>query len=302
LRKALGLVQQALDKDPNFGRAWTAVAKVWLWLADEYVKPLEAYPAAEAAASKALALNPNDAEARVHLAEAKWVLNWDMADAEAEIGRALAVEPNSAAAYFCLAEWKRLRGDCPGAIANIRAAERLDPLAAAVTNYKVGTMVVCHRLDEALAAAQRTVELDPDYLYSDSALAKVYQAQGKLDEAAALYRRAAERTRQPSARLAMTYARLGREVEARDILRELVERRKSHYVRPDLIAGIYAALGEREQAFAWLETAYEEHSSSLPNITLGLEFELLRSDPRFADLLRRIGIDPEAVLDRPNSQ
>src|SRR5262245_17272334 len=80
-RKALGLFQQALEKDPNFSRAWSGIAETWIWLADEYVKPLEAYPAAEAAAKKALALNPDDAYARSSLAEAKWVLNWDVTGA-----------------------------------------------------------------------------------------------------------------------------------------------------------------------------------------------------------------------------
>ena len=93
LRKALALFQQALAEDPNMVRAWTGIAKVWLWLADEYVTPLDGYAAMEAAANKALALNPNDAEARCHLGEAKWFLNWDPASAEAEIERALAIDP-----------------------------------------------------------------------------------------------------------------------------------------------------------------------------------------------------------------
>src|SRR6266705_1512885 len=103
LRKAVGLFQQALEKDPNFSRAWIGIAEAWIWLADEYVKPLEAYPAAEAAAKKALALNPADAYARSSLAEARWVLNWDLNGAIAEVERALAIDPNCSQAHFLLA-------------------------------------------------------------------------------------------------------------------------------------------------------------------------------------------------------
>jgi TolB-like protein/Tfp pilus assembly protein PilF/predicted Ser/Thr protein kinase len=296
LRKALALFQQALEKDPNFARAWTGIAKVWLWLADEYVKPLEGYAAMEAAASKALALNPNDAEARCHLGEAKWFLNWDPASAEAEIERALAIDPNSASAHLLLALLQPDRGDCGAGIAHIRAAERLDPLSPVITNRKKSLMIRCRRLDEALAAAQRTVELDPNFLYRESPLAVVYRAQGKLDQALALYLKAAEMRHRPSAGLALAYADLGRKAEAREVLQQLLERRKSRYVRPDAIAGIYAALGEREEAFAWLETAYQEHSSSLPNVAFLSEFGSLLSDPRFADLMRRIGFDPAVIL------
>ncbi len=157
-------------------------------------------------------------------------------------------------------------------------------------------MLRCRRLDEALAAAQRTIELDPNFLYRESPLAVVYRQQGKPNEALALYLKAAETRQRPSASLAIAYAELGREAEAREVLRQLLERRKSRYLRADAIAGIYAALGEREQAFAWLETAYREHSSSLPSVAFLSEFRSLLSDSRFADLVRRIGFDPRVVL------
>jgi eukaryotic-like serine/threonine-protein kinase len=300
LRKALALFQQALEKDPNFAHAWTGIAKVWLWLADEYVTPLEGYAAMEAAASKALALNPNDTEARCHLGEARWFLNWDPASAEAESARALAIDPNSASAHLLLALLQPDRGDC-AAGTHIRAAEELDPLSPVITNRKKSLMIRCHRIDEALAAAQRTIELDPNFLYRESSLAVVYREQGKLDQALALYLKAAEIRHRPSAGLAIVYADLGRETEAREVLRQLLERRKSRYMRADAIAGVYAALDEREETFAWLETAYREHSSSLPNVPFLSEFRPLLSDPRFADLMRRIGFDPDVILRQQKS-
>lgn len=296
LRKALALFQQALEKDPKFARAWTGIAKVWLWLADEYVTPLEGYAAMEAAASKALALDPNDTEAHCHLGEAKWFLNWDPASAEAEIARALAIDPNSGSAHMLLALLQPDRGDCEAGVAHMRAAEERDPLSPVVTNRKRGLMIRCRRLDEAFAAAQRTIELDPNFLYRESPLAGVYREQGKLEQALALYLKAAEIRHRPSAGLAVVYANLGRETEAREVLRQLVERRKSRYMRADAIAAVYAALGDREETFAWLETAYRDHSSSLPNVPFLSEFRPFLSDPRFANLIRRMGLDPAVVL------
>jgi TolB-like protein/Tfp pilus assembly protein PilF len=302
LRKAIGLFQQALEKDPNFSRAWTGIAEAWIWLADEYVKPLEAYPAAEAAAKKALALNPADAYARSSLAEARWVLNWDLNGAIAEVERALAIDPNCSQAHSLLAELREAQGNCPAAIAEIHTTQQLDPLSAQLTSWATGVMIRCDRLDEALALAQRTIELDPSYLYFGPPLARVYVAQGKLEEARAMYEEGARRTHRPSVGLAIAYAKLGRETEARDVLRQMVEKRKTSYVRGDSIASIYAALGEREEMFAWLEIAYNEHSSSLADIAFRREFRPFASEPRFVDLIRRMGLHPAALLNRERSE
>jgi len=302
LRKAIGLFQQALEKDPNFSRAWTGIAEAWIWLADEYVKPLEAYPAAEAAAKKALALNPADAYARSSLAEARHVLNWDLNGAIAEVERALAIDRNCSQAHFLLAELREAQGNCPAAIAEIHTTQQLDPLSAQLTSWATGVMIRCDRLDEALALAQRTIELDPSYLYFGPPLARVYVAQGKLEEARAIYEEGARRTHRPNYALAITYAKLGRQTEAREILRQMLEARKTTYMRPDLIASIYAALGEREEMFAWLEIAYNEHSSSLANIAFRRELRPFASEPRFVDPIRRMGLGPAALLNRERSE
>ena len=144
--------------------------------------------------------------------------------------------------------------------------------------------------------------MDPSYLYSGSPLARVYLAQGKLEEALAIYEEAAKRTHRPNYALAVTYAKLGRRTEAREILRQMLETRKTTYMRPDYIAAIYAALGEREEMFAWLEIAYNEHSSSLADIAFRPEFRPFASEPRFVDLIRRMGLDPAALLNRERSE
>src|SRR5213594_4284536 len=111
LRKSLSLFQQALDKDPNFARAWTGIAKAWEWLADAYVRPLEAYPKVKEAASKALALDDRDAEAHCYLGEAKRILDYDFAGEEAELKRALEIDPNSATAHYFMSVLKCAQGD-----------------------------------------------------------------------------------------------------------------------------------------------------------------------------------------------
>src|SRR5204862_4681813 len=110
LPRALNFFQRALEKDPTFARAWTGIAKVWYFLADVYLKPLEAYPASKEAALKALALDEKDAEAHCYLSEAKRVLDWDVGGEEMELERALALDPNSAPAHFFSALLLLFRG------------------------------------------------------------------------------------------------------------------------------------------------------------------------------------------------
>jgi len=129
LRKSLSLFQQALDKDPNFARAWTGIIKVWEQLADAYVRPLEAYPRVKEAASKALALDDKDAEAHCYLGEVKLLIDRDVAGAEAEIKRALQLDRNSATAHYFMSWLKLTQGDCDEGVNQIQEAEKLDPLS-----------------------------------------------------------------------------------------------------------------------------------------------------------------------------
>src|SRR5215471_12166347 len=134
LRRALGFFQSAVEKDPTFSRAWTGIAKVWYFLADVYVKPLDAYPASRQAALKALALDETDAEAHCYLSEAKRVLDWDLAGADAELKRALELDSNSAPAHLFSGLHPLFRGDVKDGLQLILEAERLDPVSP-ITSY-----------------------------------------------------------------------------------------------------------------------------------------------------------------------
>ena len=296
LRNALGLFQRALDKDPKFSRAWTGIAKVWFFLADVYVKPLEAYPASKAAALKAIALDEKDAEAHCYLGEAKRVLDWDLAGEDAELKRALQLDPNSGPAHFFSALLPLFRGELKEGLRLVLEAKALDPLSPITSYVATAAYLANDQIDEAVIEGQRTLQLDPNYFYLDSNLAAAYREKGDFAEAIALYTKAQEATHFPSSGLAITYVRMGRQIEARNILAQLMQEREKRYVSAHSIAAVYVAFGEKEEAFRWLERAFAEHSGILQWIAFLPEFRALRPDTRFTHLLRRISAPHSSIL------
>jgi len=294
MRMSLKFFEQALEKDPRMSRAWTGIAKDWTWLADAYVAPREAYPKVEKAAREAIALDDSDAEAHAYLGEVKRIMMWDLKGEEAELNRALQIDPNSPEVHLFMGLLQAALGNSTEASRHMDQAVRLDPLSPIIGTWQVYNLVVHHRLDEALAAAKRTMEIDPNYVYFEPALALVYREQGRLRDALDIYLRVAQTSGHPSAGLAITYARLGKKNEAREVLSKLLELAKTKYYAGDQIAAVYASLGEKDAAFQWLNRAADEHSGGLHVIATDQEFDVLRSDPRFAQLLLRIGLEPPA--------
>jgi serine/threonine protein kinase len=296
LRRALGFFQHAIEKDPPFSRAWTGVAKVWYFLADVYVRPLEAYPMAKEAALKAIALDEKDAEAHCYLSEAKRVLDWDLAGADSELQRALELDPNSAPAHFFSALLPLFRGDVKEGLRLIIEAKKLDPVSPIISYVATAAHLANDQIQDAIAEGQRTLQLDPNYFYLDSSLAAAYRENGNFPEAIELYTKAQTATHLPSTGLAITYVRMGRKAEARKLLDQLVQERQTRYVSAPSIAAVYVAFGEKEEAFRWLERAFSEHSGILQWIAFLPEFRPLHSDARFAGLLHRIGIQRDVIL------
>ncbi len=296
LRRALNFFQSALEKDPTFSRAWTGIAKVWYFLADVYVRPLEAYPASKEAAMKAIALDEKDAEAHCYLSEAKRVLDWDLAGADTELKRALELDPNSAPAHLFSALIPLFRGELPKGLRLVLEAKKLDPVSPITSYVATAAYLANDRIDDAVIEGRRTLQLDPNYFYLDSVLAAAYREKGNFPEAIALYTKAQEATHVPSSGLAITYTRMGREMEARNILAQLVQARDKRYVSAPLIAAVSTALGDKEEAFRWLERAYEEHSGVLQWVAFLPEFRALHSDARFPHLLQRINVSQDTIL------
>jgi serine/threonine protein kinase/cytochrome c-type biogenesis protein CcmH/NrfG len=296
LRRALSFFQRAVEKDPTFARAWTGIAKVWYFLADVYVKPLDAYPASKEAALKAIALDEKDAEAHCYLSEAKRVLDWDLAGADAELKRALELDPNSAPAHFFSALLPLFRGELKEGLRLVLEAEKLDPVSPIISYVATAAYLANDQVDDAISEGQRTLQLDPNYFYLDSDLAAAYREKGNFAEAIALYTKAQEATHLPSSGLAITYARMGRQTEAQNILVQLLQAREKRYVSAPVIAAVYVAFGEKEEAFRWLERGFAEHSGILQWIAFLPEFRPLRSDARFPQLLQRIGVSQNSIL------
>jgi TolB-like protein/class 3 adenylate cyclase/Tfp pilus assembly protein PilF len=302
LRKSVTFFQRALDKDPNFARAWIGIAKAWIWLADAYVRPTEAYSKVKEAASKALALDERNAEAHCYLGETKRILDRNLSGEEEELKRALEIDPNSADAHMFMSFLKCAQGELEEAVQEIEQAERLDPLSPPICFVAVAWYLAADRTEDAINAGQRSVQLDPNYDYFDPPLANAYSAKGDFNEAIALYEKAQAATHIPSVGLAITYAKMGRREDARRILDQLIEKSRQQYVAADSIAVVYVVLGEKDEAFRWLERAFEEHSGGFYSFMFRPEFRPIRSDPRFPALLRRMGIDPIKALARQNKK
>ena len=188
------------------------------------------------------------------------------------------------------------RGELPEGLRLVLEAEKLDPVSPIISYVATAAYLANDRIDDAINEGQRTLLLDPNYFYLDSNLAAAYRDKGNFAEAIALYTKSQEATHLPSSGLAITYTRMGRQAEARNILAQLLQVREKRYVSAPVIAAVYVALGDKEEAFRWLERGFAEHSGILQWIAFLPEFRPLHSDARFPHLLRRIGASRNSIL------
>ncbi len=295
LRKSLGYFERALEKDPQLGRAWTGMAKAWLWLADAYVAPLEAYSKVREAATNALKIDNDDAEAHVYLAETKRILDWDMDGAAREFCRAVKLDPKSTPSnYFSAAFWAA-RGERDDALIYLQRTSTIDPASLWVNNSACELYRYFGLYDEAMKAGERALQLDPAFVYGEPLLAALYRETGRYDEAIALYQRAQSIRGRPAFGLAITYAKMNRPDDAREVLAKTIASRR-RYTPGDAIAHVHVALGAHDDAIRELERACDERSSSLHFVGIAPEFAPLRPDKRFVNIVRRIGLEPEKVF------
>ena len=295
LRKSLEFFERALEKDPRFARAWTGIAKSWLWLADAYVKPLEAYSTVREAATNAINIDDGEAEAHVYLAETKRILDWDLRGAEAEYLRAFEIDSNSTPSNYFIAAFYAAVGERDKALGHLSRTAKIDPASLWVSNFACEIYRYFGLIDEAMAAGERSLQLDPTFVYSEPLLAALYREMGRFDDAIALYKKSQDISGRVPFGLAITYAKMNRREEAREILKAACATRGS-YTPGDATAHVHVVLGENEQAIRELQRAYDEHSSSLHFIGIAPEFEQLRSDRRFVSIVQRIGLEPEKVF------
>ena len=295
LRRSLEFFERALDKDPRFARAWTSIAKSWLWLADAYVEPLEAYSKVREAAVNAINIDDSEAEAHVYLAETKRILDWDLRGAEAEYVRAFEIDSNSTTSNYFIAAFYAAIGEREKALTYLRRTAKIDPTSLWVSNFACEIYRYFGLTDEAMAAGERSLQLDPTFAYSEPLMAALYREMGRFDDAIGLYKKSQDLSGRVPFGLAITYGKMNRREEAREILKAACASRGS-YTPGDAIAHVHVVLEEYEDAMRELARAYDEHSSSLHFIGIAPEFAPLRSDKRFVSIVKEIGLDPQKVF------
>ncbi len=289
---AIGDFQRALAKDSTYAPAYAGIADSYLALVDFYLPPHETMPKARAAALKALELDETLAEAHVSLANVRLYYDWDWRGVEKELQRAIELNPNSADAYDAQGNYFVPLGRYEEAVAALKHALILDPLAL----YNYGDAVFIYNLgrqyDQAIETYHKALEVDPKF--PRPTLAWAYVGKGQSAQAIAEAQRVRQITDSPLilASLAGVYAVSGDRGESEKLLKELTEISKRRYVCAYEMAQAYASLGQKEEAFQWLEKAYRDRSTCMIYLKMDSRFDPLRADPRFQDMLRRVGFPP----------
>jgi tetratricopeptide (TPR) repeat protein len=292
ITKAITYFNQAIEKDPNYALAYAGLANCYITL-DSYflLPPKEAIPKAKVAAMKALEIDDNLAEA--HTASATYYYDWDWSASERQFRRAIELNPNYATAHQWYAELLVYEGRFDEAIAEIKRAQELDPLSLIINTVMGRIYWQTRQYDQGIEQLRKTIEMDPNFAPAHRHLGVVYELKGMYPEAIAEIQRAVTLSgngREYIAILGQAYAVAGKRAEALKIIEGLKEESKRHYVPAYGIAVTYARLGEKDLAFEWFEKAYEEHDYGLVSMKIQPTLDSLHSDPRFADLVRRLGL------------
>jgi TolB-like protein/DNA-binding winged helix-turn-helix (wHTH) protein/Tfp pilus assembly protein PilF len=293
LKKAIDHFDQAIEKDPNYAQAYSGLADSYALLGDwEYgvLAPKEAFPRAKAAATKALELDNTLGEAHTSLAFSLDLFDWDWQSADKEFRRAIELNPGYATAHHWYAWHLTEMGRNREAIAEMRKAENLDPLSLIISADVAEILLVAHSYDEAIQQSRKTIDMDSNFAVAHYELGQAFVQKHMYNEAIAELQKAIELSGGSTtctSNLAYAYAVAGRRNEAVKIMKDLTNRSNHVFSNAPEIALIYVGLDEKDQAMTWLEKAYAEHFN--PSVLLRPAFDPLRSDPRFKDLVRRIG-------------
>ena len=294
VEESIAYFDDTIKRDPTFAPAYLGLASAYGALGTVFIgaPPQETRPKVISAARKALELDPDLAEAHVLLAN---VLQeqWHWADAEAEYRRALELNPNDAHAHAELAFWLLCQGRTDEAVTWVQRGRELDPLAVSGDDI-AWVLFQSHRYDEAIDELRSLLAVHPDDLGALTTLGFVLAANGHpRDAIPALEKVVSVSNRSPAATgvLIRAYALAGRRADALRLLADLKKRRQAGYVPAAAFVNAYLGLGDYDQAFVWLEQAYKEQSNILQFVKVHPYFDPIRGDPRFADLVRRVGLN-----------
>jgi serine/threonine-protein kinase len=293
LKKALDLFQNALLQDPSFARAYAGIADVWCSLADDWVAPDDAYPRAKAAAERALQRDPDLADAMISIGKVFCWHEWSFAEGVQKLERAVALAPNNSEAQWVLGTALPLMGRLPEGVEAVRRAVLLDPLRVEYAGWLTRFQVYARDYARALATGKELLEVDEQYERGLLWMGTAQLAMGEAEAALELFQRgqAVDRAvRSYDAMIVRALAALDRREEAEEILTRLENESRQHYVRSEYLAMGHAALGNMDKAFESLERAYQARSAGLIYLHLDPGYEPLRGDPRYTEMVNRIGL------------
>ncbi len=301
--KSIEYFKQAIEKDPSYALAYSGLADAYVVLGVMYLPPNQVFPKAKEAAQKALTLDESLAAGHISMGAYKLFYEWDWAGAQKEAQRAKELNAGYAKAieintnyddehhFYCQA--LDTIGKPQDSIAEMRRALELDPFSLSMNMEMGWSFYIARDYDQAIAQCRKVIELDPNFTAAYSCTAQAYEQKKMYAEAIADMNKAKALVGDDPGlieELACAYALSGQKTEAQKLLDALKERSAREYVDPGLIALIYTSLGEKDQAFEWLEKAYQARSSWMTWLKVEPKFDSLRSDPRFTDLMRRVGI------------
>jgi len=295
LNKSIASFQQAIARDSRYALAYSGLADAYAMLGFRGAFPSkDALSRAKTAALKAIELDETLTEPHASLAFIAETHEWDWATAEREYKRALELSPSDARTHNWYAGYLMYVGRFDDGISEAKCARDLDPLSLPINNALAGRLLAGSRYDEALKQVQKTLELDAHFAPAHQTLGWVYLHSGKQEEAIREFQNALRLSGTADADLQLdlgiAYAMTGKRDEARRILAKLENLHEQGGVPSGSVGILHGALGESNEAFAWLEKAYEERDPQLTYIKAGRRFEPLRKDPRFSELVHRLGL------------
>jgi TolB-like protein/DNA-binding winged helix-turn-helix (wHTH) protein/Flp pilus assembly protein TadD len=294
LKVAVAYFDQAIEENAKYAEAYSGLADTYALLGDwQYaaMTPREAYPKAKAAALKAVELDGALGEAHNSLAFMLDGFDWDLDSGGKEFRRAIELSPGYATAHQWYAWHLALLGQYDEAIAEMKKAESLDPLSLIINADLAELLVLAHSSDEAIGQSRKTIEMDPNFAMAHNQLAQAYLQKGMYDQAIAELQQAVQLSGgSPTciANLARAYSLSGKRSEAMKLLNDLKSSSTARYSHASEVAAIYASLGDKDEAMVWLEKGYAERFN--PGVLIRPGFDPLRSDPRFQDLVHRVGL------------
>ena len=296
LKAAIPYFDQAIANDPEYALAYSARADVYSVLPYFGDSPAEDFPKASIAAREALRLDPTLGHPHAILGSIEMAYDWDFAGGEAEFREAFAIDPNDATAHQWFAECLGMIGGREQeALKEIDLAHALDPTSLVIPRVKGSVFVAARRFDDAIAVCQKLLEENPTYALAHDCLGYAYWGKRMYPQVIEQWKMFGETTgNRDDTELGDAAERGFRSAGWRGALAEAIQvrlrQRQVGYMSPYLIARFYADLGDKEKAFQWLNTAYSEHDFLLRELNTAFEMDNLRSDPRYAELVRKVGL------------